>query len=88
MKTNFYLVNDADDYKDVDVYVKRDTGEEWLFRVYLEKETGEIVECDARHAKDENDAFGDEVGGEPTEVRSAYELVKNQVIEKLRGEAA
>lgn len=88
MKTDFYVVSDTNDYKDVDVYVKKNSGEEWLFRVYLEKETGEIVECDARHAKDENDVFGDEVGGESPEVRSAYESVKKQVIEKLRGEAA
>lgn len=84
MKTNFYLVNDADDYRDVDVYVKQQNGEEWLFRVYLEKETGGIVECDARHARDESDPFGDEMGGEPLEVRAAYEFVREQVIEKLR----
>ena len=59
-------------------------GSEWLFRTYMEHDTGAIVKCEPRFSPGPDDEFGDEgVLTEPPEVRAAYEAEQPRIRELL-----
>ena len=60
MELKFYIVNECESYRDIDAYIREDDGAEWLFRIYMDKERGQIVACEPRWSPDPHEDFGDE----------------------------
>jgi hypothetical protein len=74
LKVASHLISEDNDYKDVDTYVTEPSGEEWLFRTYLQKEDGEIVKVKPRYAPDKDADFGDDgIKRPPAHVQAAYD---------------
>lgn len=86
MEVTFDCVNNDAEYRDVDVCVEDAQGREWLFRVYLDKATGKIVQPDgARVAESREGWFSDDyTTAIPPEVQAAFDGVQGQVLEMLK----
>ena len=70
MAADLHLVQDAHGYRDVEIYIA-DGESEWLYRVYLDKSSGEIVRCEPRFAANKGADFGDDGERNPPEHVSA-----------------
>ena len=74
LKVSSHLINDASDYKDVDTYIIEPSGEEWLYRTYLQKDDGEIIKVKPRYAPGKDEDFWDDgIKPAPAHVQAAYE---------------
>lgn len=74
LKVESHLIIDTADYKDVDTYIVEPSGEEWLYRTYLQKENGEIVKVKPRYSPDKDEEFWDDgIKPAPEYVQAAYE---------------
>lgn len=72
MKTSLHICNDADDYRDVSIYinVNEETGEDYKFQVSLDKETGRVFDGDWEYSPDSCTIF-DWAEDVPAQVRQA-----------------
>lgn len=80
---DIHFVQDGYGYRDIDVYVK-DGAAEWLFRIYKDLGSGEIVRCEARFAETDKHQFSDEgAKAVPAHVIAEMEKVFEQVVGML-----
>lgn len=42
MKIDYSVISDTTEYRDVDVHIVEPSGEEWLYRIFKDKETGAV----------------------------------------------
>lgn len=87
MKVDLEIVNDDASYRDLEIYVVEDTGAEWKFRVYLDKESGLILESDPMYSPNRDDAFEETDLPVPPAVRDALSAQRPRVHELLKGES-
>lgn len=65
MKITYSVIQNTDEYRDVDVHIVEPSGEEWLFRIFKDKETDTISPFSAPRYSPAWDKEFDDGGKEP-----------------------
>lgn len=88
MKVDMQVVQNSEEYRDVDVYVKAPSGEEWLFRIFRVLSSGEIADPEgARYAPNAASDFSNEyVQQVPPEVMEAFKAARPRALALLNEE--
>lgn len=84
LESSVYVSNNTEEYKDVDVCVSSDSGEQWIFTVSLDKKSNvELDDATPRYAEN-NVADFEECESVPEEVRAEFLRVRGEAIALLR----
>jgi hypothetical protein len=88
IKLDYSLINNVEEYIDVDIYAVLPTNEEYLVRVYKNNGEGDIVDPTYRYSKNRIDTFSDEEVTPPEEVRNAIDSIMPHIKEIILEEEA
>ena len=85
--SDMQVVNDADDYKDVDVYITTVYGAEWLFTLSRDNTTMEVLDdATPRYAANSEDIF-EECANVPAVILAEFVRIRPQALAMLTGDA-
>jgi hypothetical protein len=85
MRLDFDVTNDTAHYREIEAYIHDNAGADWLFSIYLDKQTGGVVTCEARWSPNKDTEF-DDAGQRtpPPDVLSLLDLHRSEIVARLQ----
>jgi hypothetical protein len=81
IELDYSLIDNVEEYIDVDIYAVLPTNEEYLVRVYKYNGEGDIVDPSYRYSKNRTDAFSNRNVKPPEEVKNAINSIMPHITE-------
>ena len=81
IELDYSLIDNVEEYIDVDIYAVLPTNEEYLVRVYKYNGEGDIVDPSYRYSKNRIDAFSNRNVKPPEEVKNAINSIMPHITE-------